>query len=233
MIIAAIPLLFVCGCCTIGVALSASPLGPQLGLTAPPTATTPPTSTPLPTSVRSPTATPLPSISLTSPILGGSGQAFYTLYGQNNCCYKNGWNYQGPYGATWTGIWGADGPTTYPTPEGNGRVTGIQTSPPSSNPWTVAQAQAMEKRFMPPDAKLLRSKPVDFPGTNNVQGTERIYSSVLLKNSLPAVDFKDANGNQAQPGVFYVFLDFTYNGSPTPLVDWCNLGTDESLALTY
>lgn len=86
---------------------------------------------------------------------------------------------------------------------------------------------------MPPDAKLLRSKPVDFPGTNNVQGTERIYSSVLLKNSLPAVDFKDANGNQAQPGVFYVFLDFTYNGSPTPLVDWCNLGTDESLALTY
>lgn len=201
------------------------------GCAAPATATIPttPPATATPSPVRSPTATPLPAVKLTSPVLGGSGHAFYTLYGQNNCCYKSGWNYQGSYGATWTGIWGADGFTTSPFADDNTRVTGIQTLP-NGDPWTVTQALAMAKSFMPPDAKLLRSKSVTFLGTNDVQGVERVYSSTLLKDTLPAADFKDANGNPAQPGVFYVFLNYTYNGSPTPLVQWCTLDTDESEA---
>jgi hypothetical protein len=179
----------------------------------------------------SPTATPLPTINPSSPILGGTGQAFYTLYSKGSV-YENGWYVQGPYGATWTGIWGEDGATTYPTPKGGGWVTGIQTAP-KSGLWTVAQAQAMIAPFLPPDAKLLDSKQVYFPNSTSLKGIERVYSSTLLARTLPAEDFKDANEQPAQAGVFYAFLIYSYNGPPSSLIQWCNLGVDEGLILSY
>ena len=59
----------------------------------------------------SPTATPkggvIPQGAAT---LGGSVFAFDKKFGANNCCFENGWTYQGPYSQMWTGVYtgGAD-----------------------------------------------------------------------------------------------------------------------------
>lgn len=167
-------------------------------------------------------------IGLTMPILGGSWQAFDNLFGDNNCCYLNGWDYQGPYGPTFTGtIEAGDNATSQPN-NPLSRVTGIDTNPHgSSQTWTVAQVQAMQGQFMPPDAKLMSTKPVYLGDL--VVGSEKTYSSGMLARTLPAAYFVDANGKSAQPGVFYVYLE--YHSTDTTQFDQCALGTDESFVL--
>lgn len=88
----------------------------------------------------------------------------------------------------------------------NTRITGVLTESQADSPtWTTSQQQAMVNQFMPPDAKMNGSKTV-YLG-NLVEGTEYIYSSVLLANTLPNADFKDVSGHQNSPGLFYVYFD--------------------------
>lgn len=117
-----------------------------------------------------PTATPLPTISPSSPILGGSWQAFDNLFGASNCCYENGWNYQGPFGATFTGV-DDNGNNPHNQPDDSkSRITYIDTSPQESpeTTWTSSQTQTMQAQFMPPDAQLKSTKQI-YDVTNYVQ----------------------------------------------------------------
>ena len=86
----------------------------------------------------------------------------------------------------------------------------------------------MVGQFMPPDAKLVHTNTVYEPGNPAAAvGIEKTYTSVLLAHTLPASDFKNANGKQVQPGMFYVYLNDGFLQ-----VDANMLGTDESYVLT-
>ena len=181
-----------------------------------------PTAEPTSTSMPSPTATPPPTISLSKPILGGSWGAFDNLFGDNNCCVDNGWQYQGKFGSTTTDVmWATWNGDDIPD-DHNVRITGILTEPLGGIPWTTAQEKTMVNQFMPPDAKLMGSKKV-YLG-NLVEGTEYIYTSALLAHTLPASDFKDVNGKQVQAGMFYVYYDEAEGQD--------SLGTDENFVQT-
>ena len=39
-----------------------------------------------------------PTIPASATTLGGSVVSFDKKFGANNCCYRNGWQYQGPFG---------------------------------------------------------------------------------------------------------------------------------------
>jgi hypothetical protein len=190
-----------------------------------------PTPTPFPSPTMGPRATPtvtsLVTISPDSPTLGGSWQAFDNLFGNSDCCYQNGWNYQGQFGPSWTGtIEAGDSASVLPS-NPNSRVTGIQLDPQASQQnWSMSQAQMMLDQFMPPDAKREQTKTISVG--NVAVGTEETYSSVLLARTLPKADFTYINGNQAPPGVFFVYVN---NGSETG-VDVSTLGADESYVLT-
>jgi hypothetical protein len=69
--------------------------------------------------------------------------------------------------------------------------------------YTLAQATAVAPLFLPPDAKLLGTKP---PPTGR-DGIEKTYFSQMLANTLPAADFKDQNGNAIRPGTIFVLFD--------------------------
>lgn len=141
----------------------------------------------------------------------------------------NGWNYQGKFGHTFTGIEVAatDSTTADGLPNNpNDRITGIESFPYSVT-WSMSQEQMVVNQFMPPDAKYVSTKTVYFIG-NVVSGIEKTYTSVLLGRTLPKADFLDANEKQAQPGRFYVFLSPTYSEQGSEL---CAIGTDEKLVL--
>jgi hypothetical protein len=87
--------------------------------------------------------------------------------------------------------------------------------------------RSMQAQFMPPDAKLLNTKPI-YLG-NLIVGSEKTYSSALLARTLPAADFVSGNGHSATPGTFYVNLAY-HNTDPTQF-DQCARGTDESFVL--
>ncbi len=167
-----------------------------------------------------PTATPLPTISLKSPVLGGSFQAFINLFDNNQGC-PNAWVYQTKEGSACISL---DWPnkTIYEPDDPNTRMTGIAVSPDAK--WNMSQEQQALAQFMPPDAKLQNTKTA-YLG-NIATGTEETYTSVLLARTLPKVDFTDANGNQAQPGTFYVLLVNGLSGYETNII-----GTDEKFVL--
>jgi hypothetical protein len=182
--------------------------------------------TPLPTPTRipgTPTATTLPTISPSAPVLGGSWQAFNDLFGGSNYSRtSNGWYYQGIFGPTWTATLEA-GQTNVFQHNPNSRVTNIETEPPSGL-WSRSQELTMVAQFLPPDAKLQRTK-IFYQG-NIATGTEETYTSVLLARTLPKTEFTDANGNQDQPGTFYVFLDSGWLGDEHNFI-----GTNEKLVI--
>jgi hypothetical protein len=173
-----------------------------------------------------PTVIPFPGISLKTPILGGSWKAFDTLFGHSNCCLENGWEYTGKFGVTFTGVIEADVNYNNQPNDPNDRVTGIEVAPTTGN-WTRSQEETMVGQFLPPDAKLVQTKTVYDPNHAAI-GIEKTYSSVLLAHTLPASDFKNANGKQAQAGTFYVYLDDGFLA-----VNASMLGTDESYVLMY
>lgn len=159
--------------------------------------------------------------------------AFDKKFGDSNCCYRNGWDYQGPYGQMWTGV-DYDGHTSdAPDEQSKARVktienTGIQLT---TALWTVSQADAICKPFLPPDAQYKDSMTLK-ETPDLVKGVEKRYTSVLLAYTLPASDFTDVNGHAVAPGTFYMNYSATYNGSPDMLVGSCTLSTDENAAQT-
>jgi hypothetical protein len=177
---------------------------------------------------HTPTATPLPAVKENAAVLGGAVYAFDNKLGSSNCCYRNGWDNEGPYGVVWTGVW-YDGYTGGAINEQSKvrvktmSIAAIQDTPAN---WSVSQADALSNPYLPPDAKYKGTISVkDIAG--GVTGTEKRYTSALLANTLPASDFTDVNGHAVAPGTFYVYYKAQYNGSPVMLVGWCVLSTDE------
>ncbi len=176
---------------------------------------------------RPPTATPVPTISINAATLGGSVKAFDNKFGDNNCCREDGWDYQGPFGATWTGVYAGDSNFDWLS---NSRVFGVLTEPqPSGQSWDASQTGTMQSQFMPSDAVLKSTQPA-YLG-NLVEGQEKTYFSALLAHTLPASDFKDNSGNLVQPGTVYVYLHFADYGNDSSHFDQCALSTDEHFAL--
>jgi hypothetical protein len=179
------------------------------------------------------TSTPTkPTIPQNAVLLGGSVFAFDKKFGASNCCYRNGWDYQGPYGTMWTGV-----DTTHTVAinvdesstdrviavENGGNLDGLLNV-------TLAQGKAICGSFLPADAKLHTTTTV-YLG-NLADGLEDQYTSTLLANTLPPDDFADKNGKAMPPGTFSIFYNYSYSGSSSaPLVGQCTLATDESLLL--
>lgn len=180
---------------------------------------------------RVPAATPKPAVAENAAVLGGAVYAFDSKFGSSNCCYRNGWDSQGPYGVVWTGVW-YDGSVGGAVDEqSKDRVTTISITDQDDTPayWTVSQADTICTPYLPPDARYKGTSAVKDIG-GDVKGTEKRYTSVLLANTLPASDFTDVNGHAVSPGTFYVYYSAQYNDSPTMLVGWCILSTDEQQA---
>lgn len=178
--------------------------------TATPTAiaTATPTSKPLP----SPTATPLQTISANSTILSGSWQAFDNKYGDDNWNGESsGWAIQGRFGPTQVSV-NADG-APEPADDPSARITSFLLWSLSGTDWTQSQSQAMVDQFLPPDAKLVSSKTLYLAQPQFPEGLEETYTSALLSRTLPKSDFVDADGNQAQAGMFYAYVDFGTSSS--------------------
>jgi hypothetical protein len=173
------------------------------------------------------TATPKgPTIPQTAAVLGGSVFAFDKKLGASNCCYENGYTYQGPYGPLWTGLYTGDIDSMSNVDESStNRVIGIENGGPvmSDMHWTLTQAKAICANFIPPDAKYQTFTQVNTHSL--VQGFEFRYTSASLANALPSNAFKDANGNPTVPGTFYIFYD--YGLGPSNTIGWCRLSTDE------
>jgi len=172
-----------------------------------------------------PTAAPLkqPNIPESATTLGGSVVSFDKKFGASNCCYVNGWNYQGPYGPMWTGVRAgeATGNTYfYGLDEtSHQRVIAIDNAGwmDSELNLTMTQAKVLCGSFLPADAKLQRTSILSY-------GSELRYTSVLLANTLPDRDFTDKNGKATPSGTIFV-----YYANPGGTVDYCRLSTDEHL----
>lgn len=170
-----------------------------------------------------PTATPMPTIPQSTAILGGSVFAFDKKFGANNCCYLNGWNYQGQYGPMWTGLYTGDPSFDESSRQ---RAVGIDNDGGgSSTLWTMSQAKAICGGYLPPDAKYHGTTTVYL--ANFVVGIELHYSSASLANTLPPQDFTDVNGKHTTSGTFYVYYQY---GSTSTSVYQCALGTNEQFA---
>lgn len=182
--------------------------------------------------LAAPTATPKgPTIPQTSAVLGGSVFAFDKRFGANNCCYDNGWTYQGAYSQMWTGVYiGSAGSLTSVGERSTQRVVGIENAGPmvSDMSWTMGQAKAICGSFIPPDAKYQGSSQVNTHSL--IQGFELRYTSASLANTLPSNAFKDVNGKPTAPGMLYVFYDYGLARS-TDTIRWCRVGTDEHWTL--
>src|SRR6478735_391659 len=105
-----------------------------------------------------PTAAPLkqPNIPQSATTLGGSVVSFDKKFGANNCCFENGWTYQGPYGQMWTGVYtGSSDSLTNVDESSTQRVVGIETGGVmyAEMSWILTQATTICGSFLPPDAK--------------------------------------------------------------------------------
>lgn len=175
--------------------------------------------------MRTPTPSK-PTIPASATTLGGSVVSFDKKFGANNCCYRNGWQYQGPFGQQmWTGI--DTGSHDSNVDEGSTeRVIEIENYGPVMSYLNIslAQAKSLCGSFLPSDARLQHTGTASLGGI--ADGIELRYTSTLLANTLPASDFTDKNGKATPPGTF-----FAYYHNPGGLVDDCTLTTDESLLL--
>jgi hypothetical protein len=174
---------------------------------------------------------PPPPIPQSAVTLGGSVFAFDKKYGASNCCYLNGWTYQGPFGQKmWTGV------NTDHTLGGSAldesssqRVIDIENYGPISSSMniTMTQAKSLCGSFLPSDAQLQHTITVSRGGV--AAGSELTYTSTLLANTLPTSDFTDKDGKVTPPGTFFVNYDYSYIRPSGPLVAGCGLATAESL----
>ena len=181
-----------------------------------------------------------PNIPHTSATLGGSVFAFDNQFGVYHCCDHGGWDYQGPHGPLWVGVytgaksgyngtsgWYGTSGTTIRTASSSQRVVGIVNTGALDVPteWTVGEAQAICRRFLPPDAQYEAT--TTMRGHDQV-GIEDFYTSVSLANTVLPTYFKDWNGQPATPGTFYiVYKYFRISGPNAPTIGMCRVGTDE------
>lgn len=182
--------------------------------------------------IRAPTDTPPPGIPEATAVLGGSVSAFDKRLGPNNCCYANGWTYQGPYGPLWTGLYtgySATGFSSANVDESSlARVIGIDNGGDGSGleiNWTMTQAKAICDSFLPQDAQYQTTAHV-FAGS--LVGIELRYTSASLAHTLPPSDFINASYKPAPPGKFYVFYRYNPSDPTNMTVRQCRVGTDES-----
>jgi hypothetical protein len=183
-----------------------------------------------PATASTPTATPLGGIiPQTSAVLGGSVFAFDKKFGANNCCFENGWTYQGPYGKMWTGVY-TGGPDSMTTMDESStqRVVGVEDGGAmyAEMSWKLTQAQSICGSFLPPDAKYHNTTFVLYDAVN-VTGIEAHYTSVSLANTLPATAFTDAKGQLVPQGTFSIYYEYSFNGPDHNSINRCTMGTDE------
>ena len=184
-------------------------------------------STARPSLTSAPTSTPSePTIAQNALTLGGSVVAFDNKFGAGNCCFENGWTYQGSFGQQmWTGV-NTDHTVASNVDEGSPqRVIDIENSGPqlSDMHLTLAQAKTLCGGFLPAGAKLQHSITASW-------GTELLYSSTLLANTLPASAFVYKDGAAAPAGTIFMYYEDSLSG-PTNTIGHCGLATDESLFL--
>ena len=178
-----------------------------------------------------PTATALkqPNIPQNSPVLGGSVAAFDKKLGASNCCFENGWTYQGPYGQMWTGVYTGSPDSLRNVDESSTqRVVGVEDggSMYAEMSWTLTQAQSICGSFLPPDANYHTTTLVRYEAVN-VTGIEAHYTSVSLANTLPASAFTDAKGQLVPQGTFSIYYEYSFNGPNHNSINRCTMGTDE------
>lgn len=183
-----------------------------------------------PAPASTPTATPRGGIiPQTSAVLGGSAFAFDKKFGANNCCFENGWTYQGPYGQMWTGVYTGSIDSLKNVDESSTqRVVGIENGGVmyAEMSWKLTQAQSICGSFLPPDAKYHNTTLVLYDAVN-VTGIEAHYTSVSLANTLPASAFTDAKGQLAPQGTFSIYYEYSFNGPNHNSINRCTMGTDE------
>jgi hypothetical protein len=163
-----------------------------------------------------------------SAVLGGSVFAFNKKFGASNCCFENGWTYQGPYSQMWTGVYtGGPNSLTNVDERSTQRVVGIENGGVmyAEMSWTLAQAQSICGSFLPPDAKYHNTTLVLYEAVN-VTGFEAHYTSVSLANTLPASAFTDAKGQPAPPGTFSIYYEYSFNGPNHNSINRCAMGTN-------
>ena len=174
-----------------------------------------------------------PNIPRMSVTLGGSVFAFDNTFGVYTCCDHQGWDYQGPYGPMWTGVYTGEVDMMVHTfnASSSRRVVGIVNSSPIDIPtdWTIEEAKAICGRFLPPDAKYQTTNNV---GENGLAGIEDYYTSVSLANTVPSSYFTDWTGKPATLGTFYVvYRYYRIAGPNAPTIGQCRVGTDENWTL--
>jgi hypothetical protein len=184
-----------------------------------------------PITTPAPTSTPSkPTIPQSATTLGGSVVSFDKKFGASNCCYLNGWTYQGSFGQQmWTGVNTDHTPASNVDETSTQRVIDIENYGPISSSMniTMTQAKSLCGSFLPSDAKLQHTITVSRGGV--VAGSELSYTSTLLANTLPTSDFTDKDGKATPPGTFFVNYDYSYIRPSSPLVAGCGIATDESL----
>lgn len=181
-----------------------------------------------------------PTIPQDAATLGGSVVAFHVKLSAKADLFQNGWTYQGPYGEMWTGV--VTGDMEAEAAGGMGSsfdVMSTQRVQTIDNvgeflgtTWTISQAQAICRSFLPSDAQDMGTTNEYDVSQTSVIGLVQHYVSASLANTLPVSAFKDEQGKQLTPGTFYIYYEFTpetiRDGSTNPLVDWCTLSTDEN-----
>lgn len=170
-----------------------------------------------------------PTVSQNAVTLGGSVAAFDKKFGANNCCFENGWTYQGPYGQLWTGVYTGSIDSLRNVDESSTqRVVGIENGGAmyAEMSWTLTQAKTICGNFLPPDAKYHSTTLVLYNAVN-VTGIEAHYTSVSLTNTLPASVFTDAKGRPAPPGAFSIYYEYSFNGPNHDSINRCTMGIDE------
>jgi hypothetical protein len=182
--------------------------------------------------ITTPVTTPTPSvptIAQSAVTLGGSVVAFDKKFGANNCCFENGWDYKGPYGQMWTGVYiGSPDSLRNVDERSPQRVVGIENGGAmyAEMSWTLTQAKTICGSFLPPDAKYHSTTLVRYEAVN-VTGFEAHYTSVSLANTLPASAFTDAKGQPTPPGTFSIYYEYSFNGPNHNSINRCTMGTDE------
>ncbi len=185
---------------------------------------------------------PQPAIPQDLATLGGSVFAFHDKLGANGRLFENGWIYQGPHGRMWTGVDTGDDMMTdmggaFEATSTRRVLCIFHVGQFLHTAWTVSQAQAICRSFLPPDAQLMDTADVYDVSQSYLIGLEQHYFSASLANTLPAGVFKDVNGNLLTPGRFYIYYEFEFTPemirtlrreSITSQVDVCTLSTDET-----
>jgi hypothetical protein len=91
---------------------------------------------------------------------------------------------------------------------------------PPQQPWDSSTADALCSTFLPTDARYV-SQSLDIGGQGNLQGINILYFSALLKTTLPATQFNDAQHNRVESGLLDIYYSFVHGNQNS--IDSCTL----------